>query len=49
MLKHVHWMQDAKGKEVDLHYVRTKYGAEVGFCLSHKVRTGDTLTHLIEC
>ena len=49
LLKHVHWMQDAKGKEVDLHYVRTKYGAEVGFCLSHKVRTGDTLTHLIEC
>ncbi len=49
LLKHVHWQQDAKGKEVDLHYVRTKAGAEVDFCLSHKARTGDTLTHLIEC
>ena len=49
LLKHVHWQQDAKGKEVDLHYVRTKDGAEVDFCLSHKARAGDTLTHLIEC
>ena len=47
--KHVHWQQDAKGKEVDLHYVRTKDGAEVDFCLSHKAPAGDTLTHLIEC
>ncbi len=49
LLKHVHWQQDAQGKEVDLHYVRTKDGAEVDFCLSHKANTGDTLTHLIEC
>ena len=49
LLKHVHWQQDAQGKEVDLHYVRTKDGAEVDFCLSHKAPTGDTLTHLIEC
>ena len=49
LLKHVHWQQDAKGKEVDLHYVRTKDGAEVDFCLSHKAPAGDTLTHLIEC
>jgi uncharacterized protein len=49
LLKHVHWQQDAKGKEVDLHYVRTKDGAEVDFCLSHKAPSGDTLTHLIEC
>ena len=49
LLKHVHWQQDAKGKEVDLHYVRTKDGAEVDFCLSHKSIEGDTLTHLIEC
>lgn len=49
LLKHVHWQQDAKGKEVDLHYVRTKDGAEVDFCLSHKAPEGDTLTHLIEC
>ena len=49
LLKHVHWQQDAQGKEVDLHYVRTKDGAEVDFCLSHKAPRGDTLTHLIEC
>ena len=49
LLKHVHWQQDAKGREVDLHYVRTKDGAEVDFCLSHKAPGGDTLTHLIEC
>jgi uncharacterized protein len=49
LLKHLHWQQDAKGKEVDLHYVRTKDGAEVHFCLSNKAPSGDTLTHLIEC
>jgi uncharacterized protein len=49
LLKHIHWQQDAQGREVDLHYVRTKDGAEVDFCLSHKAPTGDTLTHLIEC
>ena len=49
LLKQVHWQQDAKGKEVDLHYVRTKDGAEVDFCLSDKAPAGDTLTHLIEC
>ena len=49
LLKQVHWQQDAKGKEVDLHYVRTKDGAEVDFCLSDQVPAGATLTHLIEC
>jgi uncharacterized protein len=49
LLKHAHWQQDAKGKEVDLHYVRTKDGAEVDFCLSYKAPGGDTLTHLVEC
>ena len=49
LLKHVHWQQDAQGREVDLHYVRTKDGAEVDFCLSHKAPAGDTLTHLVEC
>ena len=48
LLKHIHWQQDRKGREVDLHYVRTKDGAEVDFCMSHKSNTGDTLTHLIE-
>ena len=49
LLKHLHWQQDSQGKEVDLHYVRTKDGADVDFCLSHKAPAGDTLTHLIEC
>ena len=49
LLKHIHWQQDAKGKEVDLHYVRTKDGAEVDFCLSHATKKGSTLSHLIEC
>ncbi len=48
LLKHIHWQQDAKGKEVDLNYIRTKDGAEVDFCLSEVVNTGTTLTHLIE-
>jgi uncharacterized protein len=49
LLKQVHWQQDARGQEVDLHYIRTKDGAEVDFCLSTKASSGDTLTHLIEC
>lgn len=48
LLKHIHWQQDRKGSEVDLYYLRTKDGAEVDFCLSHKSNIGDTLTHLIE-
>jgi uncharacterized protein len=47
LLKHVHWQQDARGSEVDLHYIRTKDGAEVDFCLSDNAH--GTLTHLIEC
>jgi uncharacterized protein len=49
LLKQTHWQQDAQGKEVDLHYIRTKDGAEVDFALSDKTPKGDTLTHLIEC
>jgi predicted AAA+ superfamily ATPase len=45
LLKQVQWQQDTRGQEVDLHYVRTKDGAEVDFALSE----GDTLTHLVEC
>jgi len=45
LLKMVQWQQDTAGQAVDLHYVRTKDGAEVDFCLS----AGDTLTHLVEC
>ena len=45
LLKKVQWQQDTRGQAVDLHYIRTKDGAEVDFCLSE----GETLTHLIEC
>lgn len=45
LLKHTQWQQDAQGKEVGLHYIRTKDGAEVDFCLSQ----GLDLTDLIEC
>lgn len=43
--KHVFFLQDSEGKEIDLHYLRTKDGAEVDFALSD----GRQLTHLIEC
>ena len=45
LLKHVHFLQDSAAKPVDLHYVRTKEGAEIDFALSN----GKGLTHLIEC
>lgn len=45
LLKHVEWQQDALGKSVGLHYIRTKDEAEVDFCLSE----GEVLTDLIEC
>jgi uncharacterized protein len=45
LLKHVQWQQDTLGRTVGLHYIRTKDGAEVDFCLS----ADDTLSDLIEC
>ena len=45
LLKHVQYQYDVQGKEVQLHYIRTKDEAEVDFALSH----GQELTHLIEC
>lgn len=45
LLKHVHFRQDARGKSVGLHYIRTKDGTEVDFALSEE----NALTHLIEC
>jgi uncharacterized protein len=45
LLKHVHFRQDARGKDTALHYLRTKDGAEVDFALSE----AGTLSHLIEC
>jgi uncharacterized protein len=49
LLKQVHWQQDALGKQTDLHYIRTKDGAEVDFALSDAGGTEAVLTHLIEC
>ena len=45
LLKHAHFQQDAQGKSIGLHYIRTKDGAEVDFALSEENR----LAHLIEC
>lgn len=45
LLKHAQYLQDARGRPVQLHYLRTKDGAEVDFALVEEQR----LTHLIEC
>ena len=45
LLKHAHFRQDTQGKNIGLHYIRTKDGAEVDFALSEDNR----LTQLIEC
>jgi predicted AAA+ superfamily ATPase len=45
LLKHVQFRQDSEGKQVGLHYIRTKDGAEVDFALSEEGR----LTYLLEC
>lgn len=49
LLKQVHWQQDALGTQADLHYVRTKDGAEVDFCVSDATHGEAQLTHLVEC
>lgn len=45
LLKHVHFEQDALGKQSSLDYLRTKEGAEVDFVLCED----GVPTHLIEC
>ncbi|MBU1215158.1 MAG: ATP-binding protein [Gammaproteobacteria bacterium] len=45
LLKHAHFLRDSAGREVGLHYIRTKDGAEVDFALSEN----GELSHLIEC
>jgi uncharacterized protein len=45
LLKHVQYLYDVEGKEVGLHYIRTKDDAEVDFAVSHK----NELTQLVEC
>ena len=45
LLKHVHWLCDARGRQASLHYVRTKDGAEVDFAVAEE----GALTQLVEC
>ncbi len=45
LLKHVQFLQDSQGRETDLHYIRTKDGAEVDFAISD----GRDVVQLIEC
>ncbi|MFZ4652518.1 MAG: DUF4143 domain-containing protein, partial [Rubrivivax sp.] len=42
---HVQWRQDVQGLDTELHYLRTKDGAEVDFCI---VEDGAP-TQLVEC
>ena len=44
LLKHVHYLQDARGQDASLHYIRTKDGKEVDFAFARK----GALTHFIE-
>lgn len=45
LLKHSHFLHDSAGREIGLHYIRTKDGAEIDFALSE----GGKLTQLVEC
>lgn len=45
LLKQAHFLQDSAGREVALHYIRTKDGAEVDFAFSE----AGELKQLIEC
>lgn len=44
LLKYVHFLQDARGRDVTLHYIRTRDGKEVDFALAEK----GGLTHFLE-
>ena len=45
LAKHADYVRDTTGRDIGLHYIRTKDGSEVDFALSD----GDRLTDLIEC
>lgn len=45
LLKHAHFLHDSAGREIGLHYIRTKDGAEVDFALSEN----GGLVQLVEC
>ena len=34
LLKHVHFLRDVKGKDIELHYLRTKDGREIDFAIA---------------
>ncbi len=44
LLKHVQYLQDTTGEDIDLNYIKTKDGREIDFSLSRKKQA----THLIE-
>lgn len=44
LLKHVQYLQDTTGEDVELNYIKTKDGREIDFSLSRKKKA----THLIE-
>ena len=44
LLKHVQYLQDITGEDIDLHYIKTKDGKEVDFALSKNGKA----SHLIE-
>ncbi len=44
LLKHVQYLQDTKGTDISLHYIRTKDGKEIDFSLAEK----GALTHFLE-
>ena len=45
LAKHADFLRDSTGREIGLHYIRTKDGSEIDFALSDN----DRLTDLIEC
>ncbi|MEB3332025.1 MAG: ATP-binding protein [Synechococcaceae cyanobacterium] len=45
LARHVHGINDCQGRDAALHYIRTKDGAEVDFCLSLE----GEISHLVEC
>lgn len=44
LLKHVQYLQDTNGEDIELNYIKTKDGREIDFSLSRKKKA----THLIE-
>ena len=43
LLKHVHFLQDSKGADISLSYIRTKDGTEIDFVISEKNKIKDLI------